>query len=134
MNKIYLVTDGEYSDYHIIGVYTTKELAEEAVKCYTGYSTPGIEEYDLDTIPDHPPGLYPFQVIMNRAGDGEASRQEVGALMEDKPEETWTRFEGMHKTGNYSFRVWASDNQHAIKIANERRAQLIAFNNWPETK
>jgi hypothetical protein len=30
--KLYLVTDGEYSDYHVCGIYSTPEKAEEAKK------------------------------------------------------------------------------------------------------
>lgn len=44
--KIYIVTSGEYSDYHICAVFSTREKAEEYVQIHgTDY---GIEEYDLD--------------------------------------------------------------------------------------
>lgn len=44
--KIYIVTEGEYSDYHICAVFSTREKAEEYVQCHgTDYN---IEEYDLD--------------------------------------------------------------------------------------
>lgn len=44
--KIYIVTEGEYSDYHICAVFSTREKAEEYVQSHgTDY---GIEEYDLD--------------------------------------------------------------------------------------
>lgn len=44
--KIYIVTEGEYSDYHICAVYSTREKAEEYVQCKgTDYK---IEEHDLD--------------------------------------------------------------------------------------
>lgn len=43
---IYIVTAGEYSDYHICAVFSTKEKAEEYVQCHgTDYN---IEEYNLD--------------------------------------------------------------------------------------
>lgn len=32
--KIYVVTDGQYSDYHICGMYSTPEKAELAKKLY----------------------------------------------------------------------------------------------------
>ena len=43
---IYLVTEGEYSDYHIEGVFSSRELAEEYISgdCKDG----SIEEYYLD--------------------------------------------------------------------------------------
>lgn len=43
MAKVYIVTDGEYSDYHIEKVFSTREAAE----AYTnGFAV--IEEWDLD--------------------------------------------------------------------------------------
>lgn len=32
LEKIYLISIGEYSDYRVLGVYATKELAEEVIK------------------------------------------------------------------------------------------------------
>jgi len=32
--KIYIVSDGDYSDYHIIGIYSTREKAEYAKSLY----------------------------------------------------------------------------------------------------
>ncbi len=49
----FIVSEGEYSDYHIIGVFSTRENAEKYIKTYNrGY----IEEYQFDkkieNIPD----------------------------------------------------------------------------------
>lgn len=44
--KIYIVTSGNYSDYHIDAVFSTKNKAESYIQQHgTGYR---IEEYDLD--------------------------------------------------------------------------------------
>ena len=52
--KVYVLTRGEYSDYHIIGVYSTREKAQEVcdVMCGNGtiYDAPQIEEYELDEL------------------------------------------------------------------------------------
>ncbi len=42
--KVYVVTAGEYSDYHIEAVYSTREKAELYVATHEGE----IEEYDID--------------------------------------------------------------------------------------
>ena len=55
--KVYIVTRGEYSDYHIVGVFSTQEKAEQFVedtyKVY-GYRDSWdqleIEEYPLDEL------------------------------------------------------------------------------------
>lgn len=47
--KIYIVTSGEYSEYHICGVFTKKKLAKEYAKI-NGFSSQNytIEEYEAD--------------------------------------------------------------------------------------
>ena len=48
--KVYIVTRGSYSDYHIEAVFLSKEKAEYYVKYNSGsyYDTPYIEEYDTE--------------------------------------------------------------------------------------
>lgn len=56
MSKVYIVTDGEYSDYHIESCFSTKKKAQEYIKnakkvngsCYD----PNIEEWELDSNSD----------------------------------------------------------------------------------
>lgn len=48
MEKIYVVTQGDYSDYHIIACFTDKEKAELCAKIYSDYyDEAGVEEYDI---------------------------------------------------------------------------------------
>jgi hypothetical protein len=71
MAKIYLVSSGDYSDYRIDAVFSTKEKAEELLlrkghkrieseHGYVFYGTYSIEEYDLD--PDDT-GVLPKWVV-----------------------------------------------------------------------
>lgn len=52
--KIYVITSGDYSDYHIIGVTDKKEVAEQYKKLHNNavsdYDCCEIEEYDTDDI------------------------------------------------------------------------------------
>lgn len=53
MSKVYIVTEGDYSDYHIEACFTTKEQAEEYIKNSkkvedSSWYKPSIEEWDLD--------------------------------------------------------------------------------------
>lgn len=45
--KIFIVTDGTYSDYHIVAVFSTKEKAE-AYCALHGYDF--VEEYEIDAV------------------------------------------------------------------------------------
>ena len=59
-NTIYVLTEGSYSDYHIIGVYSTKELAEKAEFLYPDSE---IEEYSLDNVSQYPPNMKAWCVL-----------------------------------------------------------------------
>lgn len=49
MSKVYIVTAGDYSDYHICAASLDKEHAEILAKRYTdSYDEAEIEEYELD--------------------------------------------------------------------------------------
>lgn len=56
MSKIYVVTDGEYSDYHIEACFSTKKKAQEYIKnskkVNGKYYDPDIEEWELDSNSD----------------------------------------------------------------------------------
>ena len=47
MNKVYIVTEGSYSDYHIVAVFSDEKKA----KLYSlTLDDAGVEEYDVDDI------------------------------------------------------------------------------------
>lgn len=52
MSKLYIVTEGEYSDYHIEACFSTKQKAQEYIKnskeVEESWYYPEIEEWDLD--------------------------------------------------------------------------------------
>ena len=56
MSKVYIVTEGEYSDYRIEACFSTKKKAQEYVKnaekIRSSYYYPYIEEWDLDEQSD----------------------------------------------------------------------------------
>lgn len=123
MSKVYLVTDGYYSDYRVRGVYSTMEKAEQAKLLYAADND--IEKYELDAVPDSPPGLVPFVVTITSSGDVRNAYRESA----DQFSPRW------HVTNWYGdpcglFYMWARDEQHAVKIANEWRAQIAALGLW----
>ena len=56
MSKVYIVTDGEYSGYHIEACFSTKKKAQEYIKnskkVNGKYYYPDIEEWELDSNSD----------------------------------------------------------------------------------
>lgn len=142
LDRVFILTSGTYSDYHIDGVFSTKEGAER----FAGPEQPPdkqhrnpwhkhftVEEHPLDPGLNHlPPGLSPWSVCMLRDGTttftdilGPDHLQWVGGAF----------LRGSWDTSDYTTMHWvgfARDEAHAVKIANEVRTRAIAENRWPE--
>jgi hypothetical protein len=132
MAKVYIVSEGEYSDYHINGVYSTKEKAEFAHKLFgIGEDWDGkpveIEEWELDALPNHPPGMFWYEVRMNENGNVEKVHTADATDANEKWTDEWRPYGDKRSV---LFSQWAKDETHAIKIANEKRVQLIASGEW----
>lgn len=108
-NTIYVLTEGDYSDYHIIGVYSSMELANEAKVLYPKSR---IEEYNLDIIPEHPPGMVAWIVEIDENTISYCSQINPDYFYKDDYLEDFT-----------SYYVWATDKEHAEKIALDRHYQ-----------
>lgn len=124
--KVYIVTEGKYSDRRNIGVFTTLDAANA-----TGGD---VEEWFLDNIAGAPGHYSFFQIYMDREGNVRSSRvTEYYGKPPANPhfiKSGWTIFWGIEMRGCLECSVWAKDLIHAVKIVNERRAQLIAENKW----
>jgi len=118
--KVYLVTKGSYSDYRVCCVCSTMEKAEYARRLYVADD---IETEELDGLPEHPHGMLRYAVTMDRDGNSTCQTESLYYTTDDE----WRPYgNGTH----VSFHMWASDKTHAVKIANERRAVLIATGQW----
>ena len=120
---VYVVSDGDYSDYHICCICSTMKKAEIAKDLYAAYND--IAEVVLDEMPEHPDGMFLFSVDIERNGDVHSVRLRDASFRKYKY--TWQKSNHSDRVFMY---VWARDEKHAIKIAGERRAQLIASNLW----
>ena len=130
MTKITAVTAGEYSSYRVIACFTNTKKCTEFLAEYIKIDRyAGAEEFELD--PEAPLIINVFQVTMHR--DGRASTtKELSNLSEDR-----LGFQGYHLVNwklnqekVMTYLVDTDDEQRAIKVANEKRAQLIALNVW----
>lgn len=126
MNKVYLISDGSYSDYRIVAVCSTKELAEEAKLCYA--TTNAIEEMELDKIPPRYEGMLGWFVRFRANGDINYVCQ---ASLEHFKERI-TEFEDVDYSSSRSLgkglhvHLYAKDKDHATKSACDRRRQYLA--------
>lgn len=133
MSKIYIVTSGSYSDYRVRAVCSTREKAEHTATLIGERNDGAVEEFTLDDIPDVPPGRLLWMVWMDVDGNSEVYQGD--ALSADPvnkwcPPHTWGGMSGYQFSERASFQIWARDETHALKIANERRLQAIAEGRW----
>ena len=122
MKTFYAVTDGDYSDYHIIAITDNKERAEDIKKLYSGkYSEPMIEEFFDSESKDE--AFYSvrydtdgsYDVIL-REFDGDDSFN-INIIKENTSHDDWWK---------YKVFVMAKNENHAIKIAQDLWAEYKA--------
>lgn len=122
MKTFYAVTDGDYSDYHIIAITDNKERAENIKKLYgDNYSEPMIEEffdgeaknealYDVVYKTDGSYKVFLKDFDMNKLSN-------INIVNENTFHNDWWK---------YRVLVMAKDRTHAIKIAQDLWAEYKA--------
>lgn len=119
MTKVYLVTDGAYSDYRVLGIFSTRARANRAKTLYNAYND--IDVIELDEVPNKPRGLLPYGVRIRYENSDVIG---VDRMSVERFDTGWIYF--TYHTQHFSFHVWAKNEEHAIKIAAEKRAQVLA--------
>ena len=122
MKTFYAVTDGDYSDYHIIAITDNKERAENIKKLYSSkYSEPMIKEFFDGEAKNE--ALY--DVLYCADGSYDVTLQDfdmknlsdINIVKESILRNGWWK---------YSVLVIAKDEKHAIKIAQDLWAEYKA--------
>ena len=127
---VYLVTDGDYSDYQVLGVFSTLERATRYKELYNAQNDIVILTLD----PAHPPvvaeGMLPWSVVICK--DGTIGKLDRSAATEAPTRARWMpfRFWTMDEYG-IIVHCWARDAAHAVKIAGDIRTQVLAHQSWP---
>lgn len=134
--EVYIVTHGEYSDYGILAVFLDRTLAEE----YIAQNRGDIEVWQVGSQM-LPAGFRCYAVTMDEAGDTDGvTTVPIDEQRQDYNEHDYPLcpngfsriLEQSLHTGHRTFHVTTDmGEQGAIKVANERRVQLIAMNQWP---
>lgn len=120
MSKVYIVNSGEYSDWNIDAAFSTLEKAK-TYRDSSDYFHDNIIEMEIDKPNDFPIGKKAYRVSFRKDGTCYCNSVEP----EKVDNKTNPTFHDMMVTT-----CWATDKKHAIKIANERRVQIIANNKW----
>jgi hypothetical protein len=125
MAKIWVCDTGWYSDRYTTAVYSDEKTAREVSAAY-GWNDPEPYELDPPVPPEIPQGLKRFNLWMYVDG---SLRPGCGPKIADIGEDTF--YEGpvwpdKKEMPMWRYFCWARDEQHAIKIANDRRIAWLA--------
>ena len=142
MKSVWVIEQGSYSDYHVVGVFSSRENAEAIMEKAGGslYDAE-IDQWELDPgVEALHKGLNKYSVWMLRNGDLESEIKRD----EDPWRDSWAddlriwrrtqapMYQGKGIPDVLQASVWAKDEKHAVKIVNERRTQAIASGEWGE--
>lgn len=120
-DSVWVVERGEYSYYHVVGVYSSQENAQSVASRLGGRDKPTVVEWTLNPGIEHVHvGREPWWITM--LPDGELSSCVEG----DWGWELVTHLDVGGWRNNVTGIVWAKDREHAIKIVNERRIAALA--------
>ena len=129
MSICYAISTGEYSDYRVCAIFTTREKAEAAKHSY-GVDA-GIQEFRLDpVVPDCSAGrqlylcskpstsdqVYAFRACLSDSPFDDSLATDYASYLEPYPVGTSSRVY-----------VYARDREHAVKIAAEKFAKADAI-------
>ena len=122
--KVYVVTRGEYSEYHICGLTTDEESAKKAKKFYSDdWCEAEIEVYDTDKFSSMENWKL-FIVFFDKSGS--VKRAEEIDRNDDYFVDRLADWEEDDYFHGEDFQVFATDKASAIKIAAEKRAVFLA--------
>ncbi|KKK84316.1 hypothetical protein LCGC14_2784590 [marine sediment metagenome] len=127
MPNIFLVTEGEYSDYRVLAAFTTAEAADAFATLHTERSQhsdrPQVEECPLDA-----PQEEWLVTYVRMAQDGRTL-------------DTWVKVEAeivrcwlFDVHDNLVWPVVTDGLERAVKVTNEKRAMLLAADAWGRAK
>jgi hypothetical protein len=135
---IYAVNRGSYSDYSVRALFSTKEKAEAYMEEFPDGEYNALEEYTLDpdSVSLKAKGYQLWHVLMLRDGSVERVNAQDWYFVHEAPRHwIWRRThaaayaaKGIPDALNST--VLARDEKHAVKIANEKRVQMIADGEW----
>lgn len=134
MDSVWAVTYGEYDGFRVIGVFSTRELAERHCS-ERSYRHVRLNQWPLN--PGVNDVLKTYWVSMERNGDVRECSEESTADIDASAANTFDIYtfdapwchHGHGWLGHY---VFAKDEVSAIQIMNEKRLEMIGSGEWEE--
>ena len=137
MKQIFAVCSGLYSDWGIDAMFSTQEFAEEYIKFNENVvpDKQSITIYEIDPEFTQEKEDLGFKIFMDKQGNtyNDLLANEFRTFEAGKIKGTWTYSD--EEEINFDreilvFHIITKTHEQAIKIANEKRLQIIAGNQW----
>jgi hypothetical protein len=140
VSDIWVIEQGDYSDYRVVGVYDSKEKAEkvsDAINNGDAYSQSTVAKWTMNPGFDEiNAGMKMFLCHMLKDGTVELCKAtEIRSYQISGKCNIWRRSQAPYYKNKgvedcLDATVWAADEKHAVKIVNEKRLQMLALNRW----
>lgn len=127
---VYILSQGSYSDYRVIGICSTLEKARIFHNSLPPKSLNAIRLMKMDQLEPIPPGYKPFEVEMEYDGSSDVTEPDMSQFFGVDGGGFLPFQVQKNAIGTYTFFLFATDTIHAVKIANEHRTQMIAEGEW----
>lgn len=137
--KVYVVSSGEYSDFGIEQIFSSKEKAQQFIDISKEYGTGSfneIDEYELDPelkVPLTSKFKYFWWFRLHQNGDiQELNKNSMDILQPEHNREyvNWTKRFDNNESVVLCGIVNANDKEHAQKIIGDIRTKLLRENRW----
>jgi len=138
--EVFAVNSGSYSDYRVNALFSSRKLAEEYMKTFPLGDPNEIEVFEID-----PPGVdlvhrgySVWRVLMLEDGTTEEVERTANSYYDAErvgdahiyKRSTAPINKGRGVPDVLASWVWAKTEKQAVKIANEKRVQMIANGEW----
>lgn len=136
MKKVWVIEKGEYSDYRVVGVFSTLEHAQQVLneinKHPDDYYEATIAEWVLDpAVEEINAGRKMYRITMDTEGNTEEIEETcLSCSTIENHLHLWKRsdipvYKGKNIKDAIIGCVWAKSQEHAIKITNEFRIKTL---------
>src|SRR3990167_5468915 len=142
MQTVWVIEQGSYSDYRVVGVFSTEADAQyvaDFINVSERCDPATIAEWPLNpVVSELRQGCQRYFVLMQKDGTVEKIKRDESAYDLSGSVHVWRRSKApapayRDKKGTKDVlqaTVWAKDEAHAIKITNEHRTRMIAIGQW----
>lgn len=138
VKSVWVIEKGTYSDYQVVGVYSSKENAQvvaDHINRDDPYDRAEVDEWTLDRdVEDLRQNKGLYLVVMAKDGTVErCDAEDYTAYSSGDVFKYWDRpsapaYKDKNVPPAFISTQFADNDKHAIKIANERRLQWLASN------